>query len=192
VRLPQQLLVLVLFLGASGLGAQTDALPPLGFLGFQPGQSLEGVAHQVEALGGKRLRCDRAKRDHSITECRALVVEPESGLSVNLWLSAVDSSTSVLTLSAEMNGIELDAWRSRLEHNFGVVNGTVQGPQWMLQWVRRGRMLRLTWRIEQGKKTASVSLIDGKLLDEWGRRPARWRRSPPAPRDTAPDSAAHR
>jgi hypothetical protein len=30
-------------------------------------------------------------------------------------------------------------------------------------------MLRLTWRIEQGEKVASVSLVDGRVLDAWGR-----------------------
>jgi hypothetical protein len=29
-------------------------------------------------------------------------------------------------------------------------------------------MLRLTWRIEKGEKTASVSLVDGSVLDAWG------------------------
>jgi hypothetical protein len=39
----------------------------------------------------------------------------------------------------------------------------------MMQWVRQGRMLRLTWRIEKSQKLASVSLVDGHLLDDWGR-----------------------
>jgi hypothetical protein len=40
----------------------------------------------------------------------------------------------------------------------------------MMQWVRRGRMLRLTWRKEGTATTASVSLVDGRVLDRWGRR----------------------
>jgi hypothetical protein len=39
----------------------------------------------------------------------------------------------------------------------------------MQQWVRRGRMLRLTWRLERGEKVASVSLVDGRVLDGWAR-----------------------
>jgi len=39
----------------------------------------------------------------------------------------------------------------------------------MLQWVRRGRMLRLTWRLEGTGKVASVSLVDGRVLDNWAR-----------------------
>jgi hypothetical protein len=46
----------------------------------------------------------------------------------------------------------------------------MQGTQRMMQWVRRGRMLRLTWRAEGTGMTASVSLVDGRVLDQWGRR----------------------
>jgi hypothetical protein len=97
-------------------------------------------------------------------------MDPVSRRSVDLWLSAIDSATGVLTLSSPLSGVELDAWRSGLEGAFGVVDASVQGTQWMLQWVRRGQMLRLTWRIDNGAKVASVSLVDGHVLDEWGRR----------------------
>jgi hypothetical protein len=49
----------------------------------------------------------------------------------------------------------------------------VQGNQSMLQWVRRGRMMRLTWRLEGREKIASVSLVDGHVLDSWGRAKSR-------------------
>jgi hypothetical protein len=81
----------------------------------------------------------------------------------------MDSAAGVLTLSSPLSGVELDAWRSGLEQAFGVVDAAVQGPQWMLQWVRQGQMLRLTWRVDRGEKVASVSLVDGYVLDTWGR-----------------------
>ena len=56
---------------------------------------------------------------------------------------------------------------------YGQVGARAQGTQWMMQWVRRGRMLRLTWRQERGDKVASVSLVDGRVLDGWGRDRAR-------------------
>lgn len=160
----------------AALGAQSVPLPPLAFLGFEAGQSLGGVGETVRALGGRGLRCDRSRRDRAVLECRAAVVDPVSRRSVNLWLSAIDSATGVMTLSSALSGVELDAWRSGLEHAFGTVDANVQGSQWMLQWVRQGRMLRLTWRIERGEKVASVSLVDGRVLDGWGRR-----RNVPAP-----------
>ena len=63
---------------------------------------------------------------------------------------------------------QLDRWRQTIERRYGRVDATVQGSQWMMQWVRQGRMLRLTWRIERGEKVASVSLVDGRVLDAWG------------------------
>ena len=92
---------------------------------------------------------------------------------------------------------------SAIESRYGRVGAKVQGSQWMMQWVRQGRMLRLTWRTERGERTASVSLVDGRVLDAWGRDSARQpHRSrtrklpsdPPArsPRTTAPSSRSRR
>jgi hypothetical protein len=185
-------LLLSLFLAPAQLPAQSPPLPPLSFLGFEAGASLAAVRQQVATLGGRSLRCKRATRDRSVVECRASVVDPGSRRVVDLWLSAMDSAAGVLMLSSPLSGVELDGWRSGLEAAFGTVNANVQGPQWMLQWVRAGRMLRLTWRIERGEKVASVSLVDGRVLDGWGRRreavPARPVK--PAPRAAAKAPAA--
>ncbi len=145
-------------------------LPPLSFLGFEAGAPLDAVGRQVVALGGRGLRCNRARRDRAVSECRAVVVHPAFGRPLELWLAAIDSSSGVLVLSGPVSGVELDAWRSDLQTAFGMVDANVQGPQWMLQWVRQGRMLRLTWKIENGAKVASVSLVDGHVLDDWGRK----------------------
>jgi hypothetical protein len=95
------------------------------------------------------------------------------GVPVEVWVSAIDSVSGVLTLSAELDAETLDRWRRRIEASYGRVTIRSQGSQRMMQWVRRGRMLRLTWRTERGKRTASVSLVDGRVLDGWGaNRPA--------------------
>jgi hypothetical protein len=39
----------------------------------------------------------------------------------------------------------------------------------MMQWVRSQQMIRLTWRVENNQKVASVSLVDGPVLDGWER-----------------------
>ena len=163
-------ILLPLLCWAPTLRAQSVPLPPLAFLGFEAGQSLDTVGKTVRALGGRGLRCDRSRRDRTVLECRASVVDPVSRRAVDLWLSAIDSATGVMTLSSPVSGVELDSWRSGLENAFGVVDANVQGSQWMLQWVRQGTMLRLTWRIDKGAKVASVSLVDGHVLDGWGRR----------------------
>lgn len=151
-----------------GPAQASDDVLALEFSGFRPGAHLSEVAARVGDDGG-RLRCDRAKSDRRVSECRASLAGPDLGGPVELWLSAVDSSASVITLSASVDGEQLDRWRSTLERRYGRVGAQVQGPQWMMQWVRRGRMIRLTWRIERGEKTASVSLVDGHVLDGWGR-----------------------
>ncbi|MBA3498700.1 MAG: hypothetical protein H0T86_16500 [Gemmatimonadales bacterium] len=157
---------------AVGARAATPDPGPLEFHGFRPGASLGELETLVRSLDG-RLRCDRAKSDRRITECRAVVNSPELGGSANLWISAVDSVASVITLSSGVGSDRLDRWRQTLERRYGRVDARVQGSQWMMQWVRRGRMLRLTWRAERGAKVASVSLIDGRVLDAWGKRRSR-------------------
>ena len=46
----------------------------------------------------------------------------------------------------------------------------VQGAQRMMQWVRQGRMIRLTWRTDRWAPAISVSLVDGRILDGWGKK----------------------
>jgi hypothetical protein len=167
IRTP--LVLLTLLASATARGAAQAPLPPLSFLGFEAGARLDAVSLQVQALGGTGLRCDRSRRDRSVSECRATLFDPVWSRPVSLWLSAMDSATGVLTLSGPVTGEQLDGWRTELESSFGGVGARVQGPQWMLQWVRQGRMLRLTWRIDNNAKVASVSLVDGWILDEWGR-----------------------
>ncbi len=81
----------------------------------------------------------------------------------------MDSVAGVITLSGVLATDQLEHWRATLETQYGRVGARNQGTQWMQQWVRRGRMLRLTWRLERGEKVASVSLVDGRVLDAWGR-----------------------
>ena len=160
-------LVALLVVGSGSLEAQSA--PELAFLGFPAGASLAEVSHQTAALGGS-LHCSRAKADSHVLECRATMTDSDLEAPVDLWLSAVDSVSSVLTLAGTLDGKQLDRWREALVSRYGPVDAKVQGNQWMMQWVRHGRMLRLTWRLQGNEKLASVSLTDGQVLDSWGRR----------------------
>ncbi len=151
---------------AQAVAPDTSALQ---FFGFHAGASLADVAARMRALGGSSLHCDRARRDHRVSECRGTVPDPVRGSNVKVWLSAIDSATAVLTLSSDVAPDQLDGWRDALEHAYGRVGAKVQGPQWMMQWVRQGRMMRLTWRVGGDERVASVSLVDGRVLDAWGR-----------------------
>ena len=155
---------------AAAVPAPSDTTP-LEFHGFRAGATLGELRSTLATLGAGRLRCDRAKADPRVSECRATITNAELGERVSLWVSAVDSVASVITLSSTVAADQLDRWRRAIERRYGAVNATVQGSQWMMQWVRQGRMLRLTWRIEHGQKVASVSLVDGRVLDAWGREP---------------------
>lgn len=158
---------------APAAGPRRAAVPApdttLAFFGFSPGAPIRTIAHRLESLSGSRLRCDRAHADARVTECRATVADPNLGGPVDLWLSAIDSVSGIMTLSARVTPDQLDDWRDALEHSYGRVGARVQGAQWMMQWVRHGRMIRLTWRLEKNQRVASVSLVDGHVLDGWHR-----------------------
>lgn len=157
--------------------ATAQAPPPLTFLGFAAGDSLTAVTRHLKALGGSTLSCKRSRRDSSVSECRGRLADGVTGHRINLWLAAMDGASGVLTLSGPAEDETLGRWRDTLVAHYGLVPVRVQGTQSMMQWVRRGRMLRLTWRVERGTTTVSVSLVDGRVLDAWG---ARRRALPPS------------
>ena len=140
----------------------------LQFLGFRAGAPLDELNLQLQSLGGGRLRCRRSRVDQRVNECRGLLPDKVQGTRIDVWISAVDSLAGVITLSGNVPSDRLDFWRRALLDRYGSVSPKVQGSQSMLQWVRRGRMLRLTWRLESGGRVASVSLVDGHVLDDWG------------------------
>jgi len=49
-------------------------------------------------------------------------------------------------------------------------------------------MIRLTWRVEGGTQVASVSLVDGRVLDNWGRTSSMGRPQQPAQPEPQPES----
>lgn len=171
-------------------GANAAATAPdtagLQFLGFRAGARLDELQLHLRAIGGNRMRCRQSKVDRRVNECRAVLNDRELGGSVELWVSAMDSLAGVITLSGVVAPGQLERWRETLEGSYGRVGTRVQGTQWMLQWVRRGRMIRLTWRLERGDKVASVSLVDGHVLDGWGRS----RSAPGQPVPAQPTSRA--
>ncbi len=191
MRLTPLLLAVAL---APALQAQRP-LPPLSFLGIEAGARLDTVSGSLRQMGGKGLRCQRAREAREVIECRGTLFEPVSGRPLDVWLSSMDSTSGILTLSGPVSGVDLDSLRAGLQRSYGSVDAKVQGSQWMMQWVRQGRMLRFTWRIERGEKILSVSLVDGRVLDAWGkqqesrprpRRPGRKTDPEPESSDTVP------
>jgi hypothetical protein len=155
---------------AHSMAADSSALQ---FHGFRAGARLEELDARLRRLAGGQLRCERAAADRRVTECRGRFTDSTLGGPVEVWISAIDSVAGIITLSGGVSSIQLDRWRAGLEASYGRVGARGQGAQWMMQWVRRGRMLRLTWRMDGREKVASVSLVDGRVLDAWGRSRAR-------------------
>jgi hypothetical protein len=155
-----------LLLPATVSGATPPDTSALRFYGLRAGAHLEEI-HALLRRHGGRLHCDRAKRDPKVSECRGTISDSTTG-PIKVWVSAMDSAAGVITLSATVDSGVMNRWRRDLERRYGKVAVRTQGGQSMLQWVRRGRMLRLTWRTERGALTASVSLVDGRVLDAWG------------------------
>jgi hypothetical protein len=175
---PARSLLLLALLTSVVLPGRAAAVQPvardtaaLEFHGFRAGAHLAELQAIVRSLDGGLLRCERAKADRRVSECRAILDDPALGGPVSLWISAIDSVAGVITISGGVAPAQLDRWRGAVERRYGRVDASVQGSQWMMQWVRRGRMLRLTWRVDRGERVASVSLVDGRVLDSWGRGP---------------------
>ena len=141
----------------------------LQFFGFRPGARLDELNHRLRQEGAGPLRCRRSRRDGRVSECRGVLRRSEADPQVDVWVSAIDSVAGVMTLSGILDPEQLEYWRQTLQQHYGPVSLRIQGRQSMQQWVRRGRMIRLTWRLEGKTKVASVSLVDGHVLDTWGR-----------------------
>jgi hypothetical protein len=165
--------------GRAGAAQALADASGLQFLGFRAGARLDEVSLRLRSVGGGPLRCKRSKADARVSECRGVLRDTDEGPRVDLWVSAIDSLAGVMTLSGKVDSIQLEDWRRTLEERYGRVGTRVQGSQSMLQWVRRGRMIRLTWRLERKEKVASVSLVDGHVLDSWGRARSRPAETPP-------------
>lgn len=164
---------LLLWLVTPSLPAQTPSrtrLPSLKFFSFRVGVPLEHVATTAANWGGSPLDCRQSVVDPDVLDCRSSFADPITAASIDLWLSAMDSLVGVLTVSGEVSGLQLDGWRSSLISAYGDAPVSTQGSQRTLQWIRHRQMLRLTWRDIDGTTSASVSLIDGPVLDGWGRR----------------------
>jgi hypothetical protein len=168
-------LVLALAVTRSVQGQIAPDTTQLTFNEIQAGASLASLTRRLHALGGNPPRCVRSIRDRSVSECRGSFRPPGSTAPVELWLSAIDSLAGIITFKHTGTSARLNEWRDDLERRYGIVPTQVQGSQRMKQWVRRGRMIRLTWRREEGGTSVSVSLVDGHVLDGWGEKHQRER-----------------
>lgn len=138
-----------------------------GFLTFYPGMGLVEIRERATQQGRGTLGCRAGVADQRLLECRGGLPELDSGRSVDIWVSVINGRAAITLLSARLTEARLARWRELLEGRYGPTRERRQGPARMLQWVRNGRMLRLTWRPRGRDFEASVSMVDGPLLDAW-------------------------
>ncbi len=121
----------------------------------------------MRLLLGPGLACQRSQADARLQDCRATITDPLTDAPVSIWLAAIDSATGVVTVSATLTARDFERWRTAIESAYGRRSATVQGSQGMAQWILGTQMLRLTWRAATPRIEASVSLVDGPVLDGW-------------------------
>ena len=155
-------------LAGRGAAAQSAELQGFEFLGFRPAMTRPALDSAVHGAGADSLRCTISRSDPALGECRASLPNADAGRTVDLWLSTVHDTTSILTLAALLTQSRLDRWREYLVGRYGAAPIRVRGPMTMLQWIADRRMLRLTWRVKGRGFESSVSLVDGRVLDAWG------------------------
>lgn len=141
----------------------------LGFLGFAPGASLTAVRAAFTANRGSGWNCRTARGDSSIAECRGTFPDPVHRQPVQLWASMIGGRAGIVTLRADVAAAVLEEWRGALVESYGPAPLRRQGAVRMMQWISNDRMLRLTWHGGPGGLEVSVSLVDGPVLDTWGR-----------------------
>ena len=121
------------------------------------------VETAVSLLDG-RWRCTESRVDDRFTECRGSIRTP-AGTPMSVTGSLISGTAAILLLSAPAPDAEISQWLADLSARYGQVSPRLAQGQETWQWVRRRQMIRLTTRMEQGRRFVSVSLVDGPLLD---------------------------
>jgi len=146
--------------------SRTDAQEQLDVLGFRPGATHAAAEAAVRNQRG-RWSCRQSAVDPRFTECLGSIA-PVGEPPLDLTASLVHDSVAVLLLSGTVADADLRRWRAHLDARIGPATERHAQGQTVWQWVRAGRMIRITSRAEGGTQRASISLVDGRLLDGLG------------------------
>jgi hypothetical protein len=137
------------------------------FLGFRPGAARAEVEAAVRANHG-RWACDRSKQDGRFFECRGRIAPPgEPVLAVTG--SLINDTLAILLVSGTVSDADLQRWEAGLAAVVGPPSLKRANGQLTWQWVKRRKMIRITTRVEGTTRVASVSLVDGIVLDNLDR-----------------------
>jgi hypothetical protein len=155
----------VALLGAGAVPGAAQSAPSLTVAGLETGVERGQLESRVAELGG-RLECKGSAVDRRFAECSAVLKRAPDGRHWNLLASMVDGNAAILLLTAPFDAPRLTAFREELTQALGRPNLNSRGGQDSFEWVRAGRMLRLTSRHQGGRLEVAVSLVEGRLLDQ--------------------------
>lgn len=160
------MLAFALLLGLTGTIVSPLPLvqPSFGLLGLAPGLVQSDLQDRVAKLGG-RLACRTSSVDRRFAECSAILTNAPDGRRWDLLASMVDGTGAVILLKASVETADVASMKQELTNELGRPNYRKQGEQQSFEWIRSGRMMRLTSRPERGKTVVSVSLVEGSVLD---------------------------
>src|SRR5690606_38990061 len=96
--------------------------------------------------------------------CSGSIPDPDAG-ALSVTASMVDGAVGVALVSAALAPALVSDWHAALTDRYGDVPVQRRPAQERFQWSLDRRMLRLTVRREAARLPASVSLVDGRLLD---------------------------
>ncbi|MDZ4674942.1 MAG: hypothetical protein SGI84_10835 [Gemmatimonadota bacterium] len=159
--LPIVLAWAALVVGGSVPVSAQSSQAPLTFRGLRAAMTRAG-ADSVLVRHGTSLRC-RPTREPRIEACSAQATL--DGQVATLTVSLVDGLVGIALVSARLPAEQVADWHATLVNAYGEVDPQRRPGQESFQWIRARQMLRLTVRREAGGLVASVSLLDGRLLD---------------------------
>lgn len=137
------------------------------FLGFRPGAPRAEADAAVHDNHG-HWSCDRSRSDPRFVECRGRIAPPGEPI-LTVTGSLIKDSLAILLLAATVTEADLQRWQTGLAAAVGPATLKQANGQLIWQWVKHRKMIRITTRIERAARVASVSLVDGILLDNLDR-----------------------
>ncbi len=153
---------LLLAAGVASGGTAQSPTSTLEFLGLRPGMSEPAMQAVIGDLGGS-FRCG-ATTEPRLRACSGTIPDPDVGV-LSVTASMVDGAVGVALVSATLAPTRIGDWHAALTDRYGDAPVQRRPGQEHFQWILDRRMLRLTVRREAARLTASVSLVDGRLLD---------------------------
>jgi hypothetical protein len=132
--------------------------------GLEPGIAQADLGTRVGQLGGK-LACHGSTANSRLGECLATLSRAPDHRGWTLRASLVEGTAAILILTSPISDRDLDRLREQLIADFGRPNLRNQGAVRSYEWIRSGRMMRLTTNGAADWREVSISLVDGAVLD---------------------------